>query len=173
MTRNDLWRMLFGFAIGAILVTSAGASRAEQAGTPAPLPFAGVTGTVLATMEPSAAPGYELQLFRAEWEPGSYADLHTHPGWNIACTEKGAFSFVTEDGPLTSVVRQNADGSRGKPEALTPGDEIEVPAGDCVLQEEGTIHAAKGIADETTVIWEAHLYKVGAPGTTFATPPAS
>ena len=174
MHRKETVRLFLAFAFGAITVGGTTASLAAQDATPeAPLPFAGVTGAILAKMESTAAPGYELQLFRAEWEPGSYSELHTHPGWNIACAETGAFSFMIEEGPLTYVVRKGADGAPMEPEALTPGVEIEVPAGDCVLQEEGTVHLARGIADETTVIWEAHLYKVGEKATTFIEAEAS
>ena len=79
------------FCLG-LLVAGWSVTRAQES-TPLPQGAVGITAAVLGATQPAAADGYELQLFRSEWEPGSTISTHTHPGALIGHFEAGAFGF--------------------------------------------------------------------------------
>jgi quercetin dioxygenase-like cupin family protein len=77
----------------AVLAGLPGNVRGAQEGTPLPPGAVGVTGAVLGAFPVAVAPGYELQVFRSEWAPGSSIDTHTHPGALVSCVESGELFF--------------------------------------------------------------------------------
>ena len=155
------------FCLG-LLVAGWSVTRAQES-TPLPQGAVGITAAVLGATQPAAADGYELQLFRSEWEPGSSISTHTHPGALVSCVESGTLSFEIQSGAAT-VIRAHGAGTPAPTEAMEVGVPITYGPGDCVSFDQDaaeTAHTAWNAGDETVVLWEAHLYKAGEPATTF------
>jgi hypothetical protein len=126
----------------------------------------GVSGAVLGAVSPIAAPGYSLEMFYMEWAPGAYVTAHTHPMAFVTCVESGALGFTLEAGSATLTRAASPE----EPEQLELNVEAVLGPQDCVAvdnEASRTIHTARNAADETTVAWEADLYKLGEPPTTF------
>lgn len=141
-----------------------------QDSTPAlPQGAVGVTGLVLGAIEPASLDGYELQLFRSEWEPGSSISGHTHPGALVSCVESGVLTFEIQEGAAT-VIRAHGAGTPAPTETMSVGTPITYGPGDCVAFDQDAVttsHTAWNADSEPVVLWEAHLYKVGEPASTF------
>jgi hypothetical protein len=168
MRRYHIPRLVLVLALGIVLGRWALAG--AQGGTPAlPQGAVGVTAQVLGAIEPASSPGYELQLFRSEWEPGSSISSHTHPGALVSCVESGTLTFEIQDGAAT-VIRAHDAGTPAPTETILVGTPITYGPGDCVAFDQdatATSHTAWNDGSETVVLWEAHLYKVGEPASTF------
>lgn len=126
----------------------------------------GITGAVLGAIEPIAAPGYSLEMFYMEWAPGAAVSPHTHPMAFVTCVESGALGFTLHAG--TATLTRAA--SPGKPQALERDTEVVLGPRDCIAVDNeatDTIHSARNASEETTIAWEADLYKLGEPPTTF------
>ncbi len=126
----------------------------------------GVSGAVLGAVSPIAAPGYSLEIFHMEWAPGAYVTAHTHPMAFVTCVESGALGFTLQAG--SAILTRAA--SPEEPEQLQLNVEVILGPRDCVAvdnEASRTIHTARNVADETTVAWEADLYRLGEPPTTF------
>ena len=134
--------------------------------TDMPAGAVGLTSVVLARMAPAAAPGQELQLVRVEVAPGATVAAHTHPGAIALCFESGAPIFGVVEGTATLTHAATA----ATPEAavpLTAGTETQVQPGDCITFEATeTVHTLRNPGGPA-VIWQAHLYALGQPPTTF------
>jgi hypothetical protein len=126
----------------------------------------GVSGAVLGAVAPIAAPGYSLEMFLMEWAPGAYVTAHTHPMAFVTCVESGALGFTLQAGSATLTRAASPE----QPEQLQLNVEAVLGPRDCVAVDNEatrTIHTARNAADGTTVAWEADLYKLGEPPTTF------
>jgi hypothetical protein len=156
--------LALAFGLGRWVLISA------QDSTPAlPQGAVGVTAQVLGAIEPASADGYELQLFRSEWAPGSSISSHTHPGALVSCVESGELTFAIQEGAAT-VIRAHDAGTPAPTETMTVGTPITYGPGDCVAFDQdatATAHTAWNAGSEPVVLWEAHLYKVGEPASTF------
>jgi hypothetical protein len=144
-------------------------TRAQDATPVLPQGAVGITAAVLGAISPSAAPGYELQVFRSEWGPGSSISMHTHPGSLVSCVESGTLSFAIQEG-AAAVIRARGAGTPAPTEAMTPDQPITYGPGDCVAFDEDaahTIHTAWNAGDAPVVLWEAHLYKSSEKATTY------
>lgn len=142
---------------------------AQDATPPLPQGAVGVTAQVLGAIEPASAEGYELQLFRSEWEPGSSISGHTHSGALVSCVESGVLTFEIQEGSAT-VIRAHGSGTPAPTDAIVVGTPITYGPGDCVAFDQdatATTHTAWNAGTEPVVLWEAHLYKVGESATTF------
>ena len=131
----------------------------------------GLTSRVLARIEPATAAGQELQLVRVEVAPDATVAAHTHPGTIALCFESGAPVFGVVDGTATLTHAATA----ATPEAavpLTAGTETQVQPGDCItFDATQTVHTLRNPGGPA-VIWQAHLYALGEPATTFLATPA-
>jgi hypothetical protein len=157
--------------VGLIVGVSIGHDSTRAQGSMPELPegATGVTAAVLGVIQPAAAPGYDLQLFRSEWAPGSSISLHTHPGALVSCIESGSVSFAIQSG-MASVVRAHGPQTPAAAETISPNQPITYGPGDCVTFDQdaaNTAHIAWNDGTEPAVIWEAHLYKTGAKASTF------
>lgn len=128
-----------------------------------------VGGAVLGGIEPVVAPDYRLEMFETEWAPGSYVTMHTHPMALVACVVSGSLGFSIQHGAATLT----RGGSGEEPEAIQQlelNTEYVLEPRDCVAFDHfatHTVHTAWNASDETTILWEADLLKLGEPPTTF------
>jgi len=125
----------------------------------------GLTPRVLARVEPATAAGQELQLVRVEVAPGATVAPHTHPGTIALCLESGSFDFGIVEG-MATVTRAATAATPEAAEQLADAETVLAP-GDCVTFDASktvhTLHNTGGPA----VIWQAQLYALGEPATTF------
>ena len=137
-----------------------------MAGMDMPAGAVGLTSTVLARIEPPAAPGHELQLVRVEVAEGATVAPHTHPGAITLYLESGSVIFGVVEGTVTMTQEATA----ATPEAavsLTAGTETELKAGDrLAFDATQTAHTLRNIGGPA-VIWQAQLYASGEKPTTF------
>lgn len=142
---------------------------AGMAGTPAGA--VGLTSSVLARIAPAAAPGQELQLVRVAVAPGATVAAHTHPGAIALCLESGSVDFGVTQGTATKT-RAATAATPGAAETLAAGSETVLEPGDCLTFEAtGTVHTLHNPGGPA-VIWQAQLYALGQPPTTFLGTPA-
>jgi hypothetical protein len=131
----------------------------------------GLKSVVLARVEPAVAPGQELQLVRVEVASGATVAPHTHPGTIALCFESGAPIFGVVAGTATLTHAATA----ATPEAAVPlaaGTETQLQPGDCItFDATQTVHTLRNPGGPA-VIWQAHLYALGQPATTFLATPA-
>jgi hypothetical protein len=129
----------------------------------------GITGIPLAGIDPSAAPGYQLQVVELNWEPGAYATRHFHPTALITCVQEGALGFILQNG-AASVTRGGTADAPGKPEPLELNTEVVLEPRDCITFDEFASHMEHtgwNASDGTTVLWEARLLDPEQPFTTY------
>jgi quercetin dioxygenase-like cupin family protein len=149
-----------------------GATAHAEGGPPAPdaTPGAvGITGIPLGGLEPSAAPGYRLEVVELTWEPGAYATRHFHPTALITCVQEGALGFVLEQG-TARVTRGGTADAPGTPEPLALGTEVVLEPRDCITFDELAAHMEHtgwNASEGTTVLWEARLLDPNQPFTIY------
>ena len=136
-----------------------------------PIGNVGLTSVVLARMAPAAAPGQELQLVRVEVAPGATVSAHTHPGAIVLCLESGSPVFGVTEGTVT-MTRAATAATPEAAETVAGGSEIQLQPGDCLTFEATeTVHTLRNPGGPA-VIWQAQLYALGEPPTTFLGTPA-
>ena len=129
----------------------------------------GLTPRVLARVEPATAGGQELQLARVEVAPGATVAPHNHPGTIALCLESGSFNFGIVEGVAT-VTRAATAATPEAAEQLADAETVLAP-GDCVTFDASTtVHTLRNTGGPA-VIWQAQLYAVGEPATTFLATP--
>lgn len=129
----------------------------------------GFQGAILAAIDTSVAPGFQLQLARSVFEPGAYVTSHIHPTAIVVCVESGALGFALQHGSGT-VTRAAMAGTPTTTEQLLPGNDIELQPNDCVSFDhfvEHTSHTGWNNSDGETVLIEARLVKTDEQFTTF------
>lgn len=140
----------------------------------------GFQGAILAAIDASVAPGYQLQLAQSVFEPGAFVTSHTHPTAILVCVQSGALGFALQHGSAT-VTRftQTAIPTANDPllsgdtvvrQQLLPGTEITLQPRDCVSFDhfvQHTSHTGWNASDGETVLIEARLVKTGEQFTTF------
>ena len=157
-------------ALALLLLTGFGVL--AQGGSPPPdaTPGAvGFQGAVLAAIDTSVAPGYQLQLAQSVFEPGAYVTSHIHPTAIVVCVQSGALGFALQHGSGT-VTRSAPAGTPTTTEPLMPGTELVLQPYDCVTFDhfvQHTSHTGWNASDGQTVLIEARLVKSGEPFTVF------
>ncbi len=129
----------------------------------------GFQGAILAAIDTSVAPGYQLQLAQSVFEPGAYVTSHIHPTAIVVCVQSGALGFALQHGSAT-VTRGAEAGAEATTEPLLPGAEIVLEPLDCVSFDHfaaHTSHTGWNASDGQTVLIEARLAEMGAPYTVF------
>lgn len=129
----------------------------------------GFQSGILGGIEPAVAPGYRLVLAEVVLDPGAYATSHTHPTAIVVCVQSGALGFSLQHGTAT-VTRVQGAGTPAAAEPLTVGTEVVLEPRDCVAFDhfaEHTAHTGWNASDGPTVLWEARLFKIDEPFTTF------
>jgi hypothetical protein len=131
----------------------------------------GLKSVVLARIAAAAAPGQELQLARVEVASGATVAPHNHPGAIVSCVESGAPIFGVVEGTVTLTHAATAATPEAA-ETVAAGTEIHLRPGDCLTFEASeTVHTLRNPGGPA-VIWQAHLYALGRPATTFLATPA-
>ena len=126
-------------------------------------------GSILASIDTTAAPGYQLVLAESVFEPGAYVTSHVHPTAIVVCVQSGALGFALQHGSAI-VTRSAPAGTPSVTEPLVPGTEITLQPRECVSFDhfaEHTAHTGWNASDGQTVLIEARLVKTGEPFTTF------
>jgi mannose-6-phosphate isomerase-like protein (cupin superfamily) len=160
--------LLVGLALAGTRVLSSVAQEATPMAGMADMPAGavGLKSVVLARIAPAAASGQELQLVRVEVATGATVAAHTHPGTIALCLESGSPVFGVVEGTATMTHAASA----ATPEAaehLAVGTETVLQAGDCLtFDATQTVHTLRNPGGPA-VIWQAHLYALGRPATTF------
>ena len=175
MRRNVILTLIVVFVVGALLGARSAPGQARQ-GTPASNGVSNVTAEVLGRGPSSVAPGYGLQLIRLSFAPGGSIALHRHPGDAVFFVESGEIAWTTGEGqPLltrAAVRAAAAAGTPSAPEALAPGQEVLLEAGDAVFYDGATTHAVRNPGTEPAVVLYSALRAAYQPGIEFvaATP---
>ncbi len=121
---------------------------------------------------PSAAPGFDLSLYRVTLGPGAAVPPHTHPGATVVSVEAGTFAFT----PLEGEVRLVRAGTGATPgaegEVLAHGTEVMLTAGDALFFPGEHGDAGRNAGDGPVVLLLANLHTAGEPLLTLMATPA-
>jgi quercetin dioxygenase-like cupin family protein len=148
------WRLSWLAAIAVLLVVAAGAYAAgtrSRAHEP-------ITRDVLAqARNPVGGHGRTIALSRVTIDPGAALDFHHHPGTQISQVTRGTLTYWVRTGGVTvrrgdRVVRRIRSGQHG-----------EIPAGDWIVEQPGTIHRGANLGRTPVVILIGSLFRNGAP----------
>jgi quercetin dioxygenase-like cupin family protein len=126
----------------------------------------GVTIQPLISGEVAVCPGYSLQLVHFVFAPGATIAPHHHAGPQAVWVASGEVGYTLLEGTDVAVHRAPTNGTPGPVEALVPGEEVILRAGDAYF-EQGIRHWARNAGDGPADLYTAVLYKVGEKGTTF------
>ncbi|HET9661885.1 MAG TPA: hypothetical protein VFP05_16275 [Thermomicrobiales bacterium] len=168
--RGSRIAVLFISALALLVLTTFGVL--AQGGPPpadAPPGAVGFQGAVLAGIDTSVAPGYQLVLAESVFEPGAYVTSHVHPTAIVVCVQSGALGFALQQGSAI-VTRTGEGGAEPTNEPLGVDEEIVLEPRDCVSFDhfaEPTAHTGWNASDGQTVLVEARLLKAGETFTTF------
>ena len=169
MRRLAVFILLIGLVAlaGPSALSGVAQEASPMAGTSAtPAGAIGLTSRVLARIEPATAAGQELQLVRVEVAPDATVATHTHPGTIALCLESGSVVFGVGEGAVT-MTRAATAATPEAAEQLAGNDEAVLEPGDCLTFDASqTSHTLRNPGGPA-VIWQAQLYEVGQPPTTF------
>lgn len=133
---------------------------AQSNGQALDLPCAeAVSITPVGQAMPDDASGQAMAVLRAEFAPGGSLGSHTHPGTLIVSVESGVFGFTMAEDQMGSdsenamqIMRAETDATPATAEPVEAGTEYALNPGDWVVEPEGMVHSARGMADEPTVV---------------------
>jgi quercetin dioxygenase-like cupin family protein len=163
LSRRAALRRLGG---GVALLAVAGFDRsvAAQEATSTPAYAPGVHPEVLGRKEALAAPGYNLQMVRITFDPGSKVGPHTHPGDTVTFQLSGSHAYTVLAGKAYLVRAGTATPTTGEAgEPMVLGQEYTIEPGDVLLFDAHTAHTARNPTDQPAVLLEAQLRAVGMP----------
>ena len=120
---------------------------------------------------PSAAPGFDLSLYRVTFAAGAVLPPHTHPGASVVYVESGTLGFTSLEGeawlmPAGTTATPDAQG-----ELLAVDTEVMLTAGDALFFPTEHGDAAYNAGDEPLVLWLANLHTAGEPMVTMMATP--
>lgn len=166
MRRSALLLTLVTTLIGLLGAATLAQERPPADATPGAV---GTSGVPLGSIEPAAAPGYQLQVVELTWEPGAYATRHFHPTALVTCVQEGALGFVLHDGAAW-VTRGGTAEAPGSPEPLDLETEALLEPRDCITFDEFASHMEHtgwNAGNGQLVLWEARLFDPDQPFTTY------
>jgi quercetin dioxygenase-like cupin family protein len=136
---------------------------AAQDATPAAQASQEMLGLGLLT----SVPGYELQLARVTFPPGSAVPPHTHPGGAVIYVESGSLGWTVLQGE-TRLLRAGAVSTpEAQGEVVAVDTEVILTAGDALFLPAAHGDDVRNAGDDTLVLLVANLYPVGEPPITF------
>jgi hypothetical protein len=147
--------VILPFVLILIALATAPAFTAARLDIQVPEGIVGVSGGAIGSGLPEAAPGYELSLRRATFEPGGSVALHHHPGSLVLYIESGNLTYTVFEGEA-DVVRAADEGTPSATERIGPDSEVVLTAGDWLF-EQNLVHTAVNAGDTPTVVWIAAL----------------
>ena len=121
---------------------------------------------------PSAAPGFDLSLYRVTFGPGAAVPPHTHPGASVVYVETGTFAVTPLEGEswLFRAGTGTTAGAAG--EELAHGAEVVLEAGDALFSPGEHGDSATNAGDGPLVLLLANLHAEGEPLLTLMATPA-
>jgi quercetin dioxygenase-like cupin family protein len=112
-------------------------------------------------------PGYDLQLARVTFPPGSAVPPHTHPGAAIIYVESGTLGWTVLQGETWLMRAESAATPEAQGELVAIDTEVILTAGDWLLLPAAHGDDVRNAGDDTLVLLVANLYPAGEPGITF------
>ncbi len=159
--------LAFAFAlIGLVGTTALAQERPPADATPG---ASGTSGIPLGSIDPSAAPGYTLQVVELTWQPGAYTTRHFHPTALITCVQDGNLGFLLQEGAAW-VTRGGTADAPGSPEPIALDTEVVLEPRDCITFDEFSSHMEHtgwNAGEGQLVLWEARLVDPSQPFTTY------
>lgn len=112
---------------------------------------------------PTAAPGFDLSLYRVTFGAGAAVPPHTHPGASIVYIDSGTMAFTSVQGEAWLIRAGTAATPEAMGEQLAHDTEVMLTAGDTLFfpDEHGDI--ARNAGDEPLVLLLANLHTEGEP----------
>ena len=110
---------------------------------------------------PSAAPGYDLSLYRVTFGAGAAVPPHTHPGASVVYVETGTFAFTPLEGEARLVRAGATPEAEGEP--LAHGTEVVLEAGDALFFPGEHGDSGRNAGDGPLVLLLANLHTEGEP----------
>ena len=108
-------------------------------------------------------PGYDLQLARVTFPPGSAVPPHTHPGAAIIYVESGTLGWTVIQGETWLMRAESAATPEARGELVAIDTEVILTAGDWLLLPAAHGDDVRNAGDDTLVLLVANLYPVGEP----------
>jgi quercetin dioxygenase-like cupin family protein len=163
LSRRSTLRGLAGLSALLAVADFARPTSAQEA-TPTPAYAPGVHAAILGRKEALAAPGYNLQLARITFDPGSKVAPHTHPGDTVTFQLAGSHAYTLLAGEAYLVRAGTATPTAGEAgESMAVGQEYTIAPGDVILFDAHTAHTGRNPTDQPAVLLEAQLRAVGMP----------
>ena len=127
-------------------------------------PAAGeVAAELLGHGPPTAAPGFDLSLYRVTLGPGGVVPPHTHPGASAVYVESGTFGFTPLEGEARLIRAGAAATPDAQGETLAHGTEVMLTAGDALFFPGEHGDAGRNAGDGPVVLLLANLHTAGEP----------
>lgn len=146
------------FVIAAMFAIAGGSAKTLSfQATPEPAAPVVIASEVLGRATPAAVTDPELALGRVTIMPGATIPVHHHPGTQIGAIVQGTLTYVVYTGSVDWV---RADGSTY---TIAPGETVQIPAGDAVIEIPGSIHQGRNEGTVPVVIYLSTLFPTGAP----------
>ena len=110
---------------------------------------------------PTAAPGFDLSLYRVTLGAGAVVPPHTHAGASVVYVETGTFAFTPLEGEVRLVRAGATPEAEGEPPAH--GAEVVLEAGDALFFPGEHGDSGRNAGDGPLVLLLANLYTAGEP----------
>ena len=123
----------------------------------------GVVAELLGHGLPTAAPGFDLSLYRVTLGPGGVVPPHTHPGAGVVYVESGTFGFTPLEGEAWLIRAGVAATPDAQGEMLAHGTEVMLTAGDALFFPGEHGDAGRNAGDGPVVLLLANLHTAGEP----------
>ena len=120
---------------------------------------------------PTAAPGFDLSLYRATFGAGAALPPHSHPGASIVYVESGTLAFTSLEGEARLIRAGTAATPEAEGEVLAADTEVMLTAGDALFFPDVHSDAARNAGDGPLVLLLANLYTEGEPVLTMMATP--
>jgi len=127
-------------------------------------PAAGaITPELLGHGLPTAAPGFDLSLYRVTLGTGAVVPPHTHPGGSVVYVESGTLAFTSLEGEAYLLRAGTMATPDAEGELLAADTEVMLTAGDALFFPDEHGDDARNAGDEPLVLLLANLHTEGEP----------
>ena len=112
---------------------------------------------------PTAAPGFDLSLYRVTLGAGAIVPPHTHPGASVVYVESGTFGFTPLEGEAWLIRAGTAATPEAQGELLATDAEVMLTAGDALFFPGEHGDSGRNAGDGPLVLLLANLHTAGEP----------